>query len=72
MHKKALGEDPSVFDYDGHYDELKEKIARPRVQDKTERKVCASLRSLIAFVCCLTLMVLAELFEDDTTISFGK
>lgn len=38
MHKKALEEDPSVFDYDGHYDEMKEKVARPRVQDKTERK----------------------------------
>lgn len=38
VHKKALEEDPSVFDYDGHYDEMKEKIARPRIQDKTERK----------------------------------
>lgn len=38
MHKRALEEDPNVFDYDGHYDEMKEKIARPRIQDKTERK----------------------------------
>lgn len=39
QHKKALEEDPSVFDYDGVYDEIKEKIARPRVQDHEERKV---------------------------------
>lgn len=38
QHKKALEEDPSVFDYDGVYDEMKEQIARPRVQDRTERK----------------------------------
>ncbi|KAJ0976683.1 hypothetical protein J5N97_012157 [Dioscorea zingiberensis] len=37
QHKKALEEDPSVFDYDGVYDEMKEKIARPRLQDKAER-----------------------------------
>ncbi|OAY63781.1 Nuclear speckle splicing regulatory protein 1 [Ananas comosus] len=38
QHKKALEEDPSVFDYDGVYDEMKEKIVRPKIQDKTERK----------------------------------
>ncbi|WOL11868.1 hypothetical protein Cni_G20632 [Canna indica] len=38
QHKKAIEEDPSVFDYDGVYDEMKEKIARPKIQDKTERK----------------------------------
>lgn len=37
-HKKALEEDPSVFDYDGVYDEMKEKIAQPKMQDRTERK----------------------------------
>lgn len=38
QHKKALEEDPSVFDYDGVYDEMKDKIARPKIQDRTERK----------------------------------
>ncbi|KAM0939775.1 hypothetical protein DsansV1_C19g0156991 [Dioscorea sansibarensis] len=37
QHKKAMEEDPSVFDYDGVYDEMKEKIARPKLQDKAER-----------------------------------
>ncbi|KAF2291881.1 hypothetical protein GH714_035978 [Hevea brasiliensis] len=38
QHKKALEEDPSVFDYDGVYDEMKLKIAQPREQDREERK----------------------------------
>ncbi|XP_022731866.1 nuclear speckle splicing regulatory protein 1-like [Durio zibethinus] len=38
QHKKALEEDPSVFDYDGVYDEMKEKVVRPRAQDREERK----------------------------------
>ncbi|XVE59629.1 hypothetical protein DITRI_Ditri05aG0061400 [Diplodiscus trichospermus] len=38
QHKKALEEDPSVFDYDGVYDEMKEKVVRPRIQDREERK----------------------------------
>lgn len=38
QHKKALEEDPSVFDYDGVYDEMKEKAVRPRAQDRQERK----------------------------------
>uniref|UniRef100_A0A6N2M4N9 Nuclear speckle splicing regulatory protein 1 N-terminal domain-containing protein n=1 Tax=Salix viminalis TaxID=40686 RepID=A0A6N2M4N9_SALVM len=29
-HKKALEEDPSVFDYDGVYYEMKQKIAQPK------------------------------------------
>jgi len=37
--KKALEEDPTVFDYDGVYDKMKEKVARPLVQDREERKV---------------------------------
>ncbi|KAL2323936.1 hypothetical protein Fmac_022994 [Flemingia macrophylla] len=36
--KKALEEDPTVFDYDGVYDKMKEKVARPLVQDRGERK----------------------------------
>ncbi|KAL8144014.1 hypothetical protein V2J09_017046 [Rumex salicifolius] len=38
QHKKALEEDPSIFDYDGAYDEMKEKVVRPRAQDRQERK----------------------------------
>nr|XP_043610231.1 nuclear speckle splicing regulatory protein 1-like [Erigeron canadensis] len=38
QHKKALEEDPSVFDYDGVYDEMKEKAVRPVAQDRQERK----------------------------------
>ncbi|XP_057954857.1 uncharacterized protein LOC131148911 [Malania oleifera] len=38
QHKKALEEDPSVFDYDGVYDEMKEKELGPRAQDRQERK----------------------------------
>ncbi|OAY61343.1 nuclear speckle splicing regulatory protein 1 [Manihot esculenta] len=38
QHKKALEEDPSVFDYDGVYDKMKLKIAQPREQDREERK----------------------------------
>lgn len=37
--KKALEEDPTVFDYDGVYDKMKEKIVRPLVQDREEKKV---------------------------------
>lgn len=37
--KKALEEDPNIFDYDGVYDKMKEKITRPLVQDREERKV---------------------------------
>ncbi|KAG6629613.1 nuclear speckle splicing regulatory protein 1-like [Carya illinoinensis] len=36
--KKALEEDPTVFDYDGVYDEMKQKAVLPRVQDREERK----------------------------------
>ncbi|GAB2233957.1 hypothetical protein Droror1_Dr00003187 [Drosera rotundifolia] len=38
QHKKALEEDPSVFDYDGVYDEMKVKAVKPRVEDRQERK----------------------------------
>ncbi|KAF8015978.1 hypothetical protein BT93_H1507 [Corymbia citriodora subsp. variegata] len=38
QHKKALEEDPSVFDYDGVYDDMKAKIAQPRALDREERK----------------------------------
>ncbi|KAK4261888.1 hypothetical protein QN277_004824 [Acacia crassicarpa] len=36
--RKALEEDPTVFDYDGVYDKMKEKIVRPLVQEREERK----------------------------------
>ncbi|CAN0890807.1 Nuclear speckle splicing regulatory protein 1 [Linum grandiflorum] len=38
QHKKALQEDPSVFDYDGVYDEMKQAIVRPRIEDKEQKK----------------------------------
>lgn len=38
QHKKALEEDPSVFDYDGVYDSMKEKVVRPLAHDRQERK----------------------------------
>jgi len=37
--RKALEEDPTIFDYDGVYDKMKEKVARPLIQDREERKV---------------------------------
>ncbi|TVU00299.1 hypothetical protein EJB05_54287 [Eragrostis curvula] len=36
--KKAMEEDPSVFAYDEVYDEMKEKAARPKMQDKVVRE----------------------------------
>ncbi|KAJ0020294.1 hypothetical protein Pint_31775 [Pistacia integerrima] len=36
--KKALEEDPSVFDYDGVYDEMKEKSFHHKVQDRQDTK----------------------------------
>ncbi|MCL7043258.1 hypothetical protein MKW94_003279 [Papaver nudicaule] len=38
QHKKALAEDPSAFDYDGVYDEMKEAAQRPLMQDRQEKK----------------------------------
>uniref|UniRef100_A0A0D6R4Q5 Nuclear speckle splicing regulatory protein 1 N-terminal domain-containing protein n=1 Tax=Araucaria cunninghamii TaxID=56994 RepID=A0A0D6R4Q5_ARACU len=38
QHKQALEEDPSVFDYDGVYDEMKSKITRPLEQDRVKRE----------------------------------
>lgn len=38
QHKRALEDDPNVFDYDGVYDEMKEKFARPVAQEREERK----------------------------------
>ncbi|PIM99096.1 hypothetical protein CDL12_28409 [Handroanthus impetiginosus] len=38
QHKKALEEDPSVFDYDGVYEEMKEKQVRPVEQELKDRK----------------------------------
>ncbi|TQD84986.1 hypothetical protein C1H46_029502 [Malus baccata] len=35
--RKALEQDPSVFDYDGVYDEMKQKAIQPQVQDRQER-----------------------------------
>lgn len=38
QHKKALEEDPSVFDYDGVYDDMKSKIVQPKAQDRQQRQ----------------------------------
>ncbi|KAL6537876.1 hypothetical protein OROHE_012163 [Orobanche hederae] len=38
QHQKALEEDPSVFEYDGVYDKMKEKQMRPVEQDRQDRK----------------------------------
>nr|POE61625.1 nuclear speckle splicing regulatory protein 1 [Quercus suber] len=35
--KKALEEDPTVFDYDGVYGDMKQKAIQPRVQDHQDR-----------------------------------
>ena len=37
--KKALEDDPTVFDYDGVYDKMKANVMRPIAQDREERKV---------------------------------
>ncbi|KAK7837043.1 nadph-dependent thioredoxin reductase 3 [Quercus suber] len=37
--KKALEEDPTVFDYDGVYGDMKQKAIQPRVQDHQDRMV---------------------------------
>lgn len=38
QHKEALEQDPSVFDYDGVYDEMKSKTARPLQEEQTKRE----------------------------------
>ncbi|KAG6414729.1 hypothetical protein SASPL_122103 [Salvia splendens] len=38
QHKKVLEEDPLAFDYDGVYDQMKEKQVRPKVEDRQDRK----------------------------------
>ncbi|KAL1557585.1 nuclear speckle splicing regulatory protein 1-like [Salvia divinorum] len=38
QHKKVLEEDPLAFDYDGVYDQMKEKQVRLKVEDRQDRK----------------------------------
>ncbi|KAL3160355.1 hypothetical protein ABBQ32_010689 [Trebouxia sp. C0010 RCD-2024] len=38
LHAKALDEDPSIFDYDSHFDAMQEQKVRPAMQEKIERK----------------------------------
>ena len=38
LHAKALEEDPSIFDYDSHFDSMQEQKVRPAMQEKIERK----------------------------------
>nr|GMD32436.1 nuclear speckle splicing regulatory protein 1-like [Ipomoea batatas] len=39
QHKKALEEDPSVFDYDGVYDGMKMKAVQPQAQDREPKYI---------------------------------
>lgn len=38
VHAAALEQDPSVFDYDGVYDDIKRAREDPRQRDKAQRK----------------------------------
>ncbi|KNA20516.1 hypothetical protein SOVF_051690 [Spinacia oleracea] len=38
QYKKALEEDPSVFDYDGVYDDMKSKMVQPKAEDRQQRQ----------------------------------
>ncbi|KAG9156043.1 hypothetical protein Leryth_012110 [Lithospermum erythrorhizon] len=38
QHKKTLEEDPTAFDYDGVYDDMKQQAIMPRAQEREERK----------------------------------
>ncbi|KAL8496296.1 hypothetical protein ACS0TY_020131 [Phlomoides rotata] len=38
QHKKTLEEDPTAFDYDGVYDQMKEKQSRPKEMDQKDKK----------------------------------
>lgn len=39
QYQKALEEDPTAFDYDGVYDEMKGNQARPIHEDRAKREV---------------------------------
>jgi coiled-coil domain-containing protein 55 len=41
--KKAMEEDPSVFAYDEVYDDMKQKAALPKMQDRVVREVSLPL-----------------------------
>lgn len=45
--RKALAEDPNVFDYDGCYDEMKQKSVRRKVQDRADTQVYVKLIIII-------------------------
>jgi coiled-coil domain-containing protein 55 len=38
QHDAAIAQDPSVFDYDGVYDEMKDSLKEPKQAEKLERK----------------------------------
>ncbi|KAL2923343.1 Nuclear speckle splicing regulatory protein 1 [Bienertia sinuspersici] len=38
QYKKALEEDPSIFDYDGVYDDMKAKVVQPKALDREQRQ----------------------------------
>lgn len=43
QYQKALEEDPTAFDYDGVYDEMKGNQVRPIHEDRAKREVGATL-----------------------------
>ncbi|CAI9286750.1 unnamed protein product [Lactuca saligna] len=43
QHKKSLEEDPSMFDYDGVYDEMKENAVHPISQDRMRESLLFAL-----------------------------
>lgn len=45
--KKALEEDPSVFDYDGVYDEMKEQSFHRKVQARADTQVYFDINNSI-------------------------
>lgn len=45
LHKKTLEEDPSAFDYDGVYDQMKEKQILPKTQERKDRVVLLLVRN---------------------------
>ena len=46
QYEEALAQDPSVFDYDGVYDQLQQERTLPKQQEKIERKSRCTLGSL--------------------------
>ncbi|WJX24618.1 hypothetical protein P8452_33715 [Trifolium repens] len=63
--KKALDEYPTTFDYDGVYDKMKEKVARPLIQDHEERDMAAALSILLKISINHFIMFIAQCSIKD-------